>query len=266
MEWRLVRGEARSAAMNMALDEVAARTASEDGPATLRVYRWTPGALSLGYSQDPASVDWAACERAGVDVVRRPTGGGAIYHDNRGDISYSVAAPAAAFPDDLLDAYHALCVPVLDAFDSLGIPAALADDAAPAIHEPACYLRDIHPAHDIVVGDRKISGNAQYRRRDATVQHGSLLYAAGDERHRTLFAHPPAAAAFDGRVTTIRAEAGVDRETAVTALEDALRDWAGAEVGAWTDAELAAARELADRKYRDADWTRRGEAPTDGPD
>jgi lipoate-protein ligase A len=258
-EWRLVREEARSGAMNMALDEVAARTAADGGPSTVRVYRFEPSTLSLGYSQDPETVDWAACERAGLDVVRRPTGGGAIYHDAHGDISYGVVAPADAVSGDLLAAYHAFCEPVLDAFEALGVPAAFAEERAPARHEPACYLRELHPAHDVVVDGRKVSGNAQYRRRDATVQHGSLAYATDPEAHLAAFADPPDTGTFVDRVTSIREAAGVERATAVAALEDALREWADAEPGDWTASELDAARALADRKYRDDAWTREGE-------
>ncbi|PSP71792.1 lipase, partial [Halobacteriales archaeon QH_6_68_27] len=63
-EWRLIREEARAGPLQMALDEVAARAAAE-GVCTARVYRWEPGTLSLGYHQDPRTVDWEFCEREG---------------------------------------------------------------------------------------------------------------------------------------------------------------------------------------------------------
>ncbi|MFB6120261.1 MAG: biotin/lipoate A/B protein ligase family protein [Halobacteriaceae archaeon] len=258
-EWRLVREEAREGALNMALDEVAARTAAEGGPRTVRVYRWDPGTLSLGYRQDPATVDWDYCDDAGVDVVRRPTGGGGIYHDPVGDISYAIAAPAGEFPGDLLDCYHDLCEPIFDAFAALGVDAEFASEAAEGTYQPACYLRGRNPAHDVVVDGRKISGNAQYRQHDAVVQHGSLTYATRPERHRRVFADAPDA--FD-EVASIAGCADASRARAVTALEDALRNWAGAEEGSWTEAELADARALADEKYRSAAWTRERTAPT----
>ena len=261
-EWRLVREEARPGALQMALDEVAARTAAAGGPRTARVYRWDPSALSLGYAQDPATVDWAYCEREGVDVTRRPTGGGGIYHDRTGDISYSVVAPADELPGPLLEAYHVLLEPVLDALDRLGVDAGLAEAGAPALYEPACYLRGLHPAHDVVVGGRKLSGNAQYRQRDAVVQHGSLTYARETARHLAVFADPPSPAAFDERVTSVRAETGASRERVVGTLESALADWADADEGDWTAAELEAARALAERKYADPDWVRRREPAT----
>ncbi|GGL63824.1 lipoate--protein ligase family protein [Halocalculus aciditolerans] len=261
--WRLVPEETWSGPMNMALDEIAARTAGDGGPRTVRVYRWGPSTLSLGYSQPADSVDWAWCEREGVTVTRRPTGGGGIFHDYHGDISYSVTAPTDEFPTDLMDAYEELCEPLLDAFSRMGVDADFADEPAPELHRPACYLRALNPAHDVVAGGKKISGNAQYRQRDAVVQHGSLSYARTPVRHLDCFADPGVTGTeFRERVTSIRAEADVTREDAVDALETALADWSGATVGEWTDDELAAARDLAREKYHSEAWNRRADDPT----
>ena len=257
-EWRLVREEARDGPMQMALDEIAAETAADGGPRTVRVYRWDPSTLSLGYHQDPETVDWDYCEREGITVTRRPTGGGAIYHDDYGDISYSIVAPADELPGDLMDTYELLCRPLFDALEGIGVDAGFAEAERPAIHEPACYLRALHPAHDVVAGDgRKLSGNAQYRRRDSVIQHGSVTFASDPGRHLAPFATDEVTpAAFRERVTAVDEYAAVDRETAVTALEDALAAWADADEGEWTDAELARARERAREKYGNDSWTR----------
>ena len=255
-EWRLVPDAPRPGPLQMALDEVAARTAADGGPRTVRLYTWSPGTLSMGYTQDPATVDWAYCEREGIDVTRRQTGGGGIYHDEHGDLSYAICAPVDEFPGELLAAYHALLEPVLDGFDRLGVDVGFVEEEQPPIYEPACYLRGLHPAHDLAVDGRKISGNAQYRQRDAVIQHGSLTYARATDRHLGVFAEPPAPDVFEGRVTSIREHAGVGRDQAVEAFASALRDWCDATVGAFTDAELASARELAERKYAAEGWVR----------
>jgi len=256
-EWRLIREEARPGPMQMALDEIAAETAAAGGPRTVRVYQWDPGCLSLGYHQDPATVDWAACEEQGIDVTRRQTGGGGIYHDTHGDISYSVTAPADEFPSELLEAYHLLCEPVLDAFERMGVDADFVDHEADSIYTPACYLRGLHPAHDIVANGRKISGNAQYRRKDAVIQHGSLTYSSSTDQHLSTFVDPPEAATFDGRVTSIAEQSGIDRREAVDALEAALAEWAGATEGAWTESELQKAENRVAERYADDEWVRR---------
>ena len=262
-EWRLIREEVHTGPLNMAFDEVAAETAADGGPRTLRVYRWDPSTLSLGYHQDPATVDWDYCEREGIAVTRRPTGGGAIYHDVLGDVSYSVVAPAAELPGDLMESYALLCEPLFSAFERMGVEATYAESERPAVYEPACYLRDLHPAHDVLAADgRKISGNAQYRQRDSVIQHGSVTYASEADRHLGAFADPPDATAFHDRVTSVREQAGIDREEAVTALESALAEWAGAEQGGWTDEERERARERARRKYASDAWTRERTDPT----
>lgn len=260
-EWRVIREESWDGPMNMALDEIAAETAASGGPRTVRVYRWSPSTLSLGYRQDPETVDWDFCAREGITVTRRPTGGGGIYHDEFGDVSYSIVAPAAELPGDLMDTYDLLCTPVFDAFDRLGVDARFTAESLPEIYEPACYLRELHPAHDVVAGGKKISGNAQYRRKDAIIQHGSLKFDVDPERHLATFADAPDPEAFRERVTTIRERADVDRTAAVGALEDALADWADATEGSWTDEELAAARERAEEKFATEAWTRRRSAP-----
>lgn len=260
-DWRLIREEARPGPLNMALDEVAAESAAAGGPRTVRVYRWEPSCLSLGYNQDPATVDWDRCADAGVDVTRRQTGGGGIYHDYDGDISYSIAAPAAELPGSLMDAYHLLCEPVLDAFRRLGVDADYANEEREALYHPACYLRGLHPAHDVLSaggGGRKLSGNAQYRREDAVIQHGSVTYDAKAREHLACFADPGVSASeFGDRVAGVAELTDAARAEAVAAFEAALSEWSDAVPGEWTDAELARAEEIADEKYRSDDWVRR---------
>ncbi|WP_207587392.1 lipoyl protein ligase domain-containing protein [Halomontanus rarus] len=258
-EWRLVRDDARDGATQMALEEIAARTALEDGVRTVRTFSWEPGTLSLGYRQDPETVDWDYCEREGIGVTRRQTGGGGIYHDAYADISYTIVAPADEVPGDLMECYALFCEPILEAFSRMGVDADFASEEQESIYQPSCYLRDINPAHDVVVDGRKISGNAQYRQRDVVIQHGSLSYALElePERHLGVFAeHGLESATFTDRVTGIREYTGIDREAAVETVADTLGDWCDAAESTWRDEELEAARELAARKYGADGWIR----------
>jgi len=263
-EWRLIREESLPGPMCMALDAVAAETAAAGGPRTVRVYQWDPATLSLGYRNEPADIDWDYCEREGIDVVRRPTGGGGIYHDTHGDISYSVVAPAAELPGDLMETYELLCRPLFDACEAMGVPAGFAADSHPELYHPACYLRELHPAHDVVYEGRKLSGNAQYRRRDSIIQHGSLTYSATPERTLGCFADPAVTRdEVAGRVTGIDEHSAVSRADAVAAMEDALATWADATAGTWTDAELARAEEIATGKFGSDAWNRDRRDPLD---
>ncbi|MFP8955001.1 biotin/lipoate A/B protein ligase family protein [Natrialbaceae archaeon A-arb3/5] len=263
--WRVIRDEPRNGATQMALEEIAAETALTEDLRTVRVYSWEPSTLSLGYRQNPETVDWEFCERAGIDVTRRQTGGGGIYHDRYADISYTIVAPAAEVPGDLMDCYALFCEPILDAFERMGVEADFAATEQSAIYNPSCYLRDINPAHDIVApvsageNAKKISGNAQYRQRDVVIQHGSLSFDLEPHRHVDVFAGEVEPETFTDRVTSIREQAGLDRETTVETVGNALRDWCDGEDGAWTAAELEAASELADRKYGADSWIRNRE-------
>ncbi|TYL36018.1 lipase [Natronococcus pandeyae] len=261
-EWRLITDDAREGATQMALEEVAARTALEDDVRTARVYSWEPSTLSLGYRQEPESVDWEYCEREGIDVTRRQTGGGGIYHDRYADISYTIVAPADEVPGDLMDCYALFCEPILEAFDRMGIDADFAAAEQDAIYYPSCYLRDINPAHDVVApasagtDAEKISGNAQYRQRDVVIQHGSLSYDLEPDRHVGVFDTDVTPETFTDRVTSIREQAGIDRDEAVETVAESLRDWCDGTAGTWQDEELEAARDLADRKFGTDAWVR----------
>lgn len=257
-EWRLIREEPRPGSMNMALDEIAAETAASGGPRTVRVYQWAPSCLSLGYGQDPTTVDWVYCSREGIDVTRRQTGGGGIYHDHVGDISYSITAPKDELPSDLLECYHLLCKPLLKTFRNLGIPADYADQPCPAIYHPACYLRDLHPAHDILARGRKVSGNAQYRQNDAVIQHGSITFSSLPEDHLAVFSDPAIEnEKFDERVVGIDELVDVRREQVVSALESELAAFVDATEGSWTDGELERARERSTAKYEADEWVQK---------
>jgi len=257
LDWRVIGEAIDDGPMTMALEEIAAETAADGGPATVRVYTW-PDVLSLGYNQDPDSIDWDFCEREGIDVTRRPTGGGAIYHDHYADLSYSIVAPADEVPGDLMECYELFCGPILDTFEGIGVDAGFVDREYDAVHQPACYLRGLHPAHDIVGPDsRKIGGNAQYRRKDAVIQHGSLSVSLRPERHCGCFTGEPDPDAFRERVGAIDEYVDVERGDVVESLRTTLAEWVDADVGTWTDDERSRARERADSKYATDEWVRR---------
>jgi len=151
--------------MNMAVDEaiLMARIRGK-APNTLRFYRWLPSAVSIGYAQDPVNeADLEACRLHGVDVVRRPTGGGAVYHDSEGEITYSVTVNQQTLgTSDPLLTYHKLCNGIIKALDKLGAQANF-DSGTPT------------RCPNILIKDKKVSGSAQLRRRGVILQHGTVL-------------------------------------------------------------------------------------------
>lgn len=236
----------------MARDEVAEQSAA-DGVRTARVYRWANPTLSLGYGQDAHTVDWDACDRLGVDVVRRRTGGGAILHGS--DVSYSLSVPAGDVAGDVSASYRRLLEPLLDAFDALGLPAKFAAETGEPVHRPACYLRGRDPAHDLVLDGRKVAGNAQHRTKHAVLQHGSVAVAPDHDRRAAVLEAPEASAAAFREQTAALSEHGVTSDEFAEALRDALVAWSGAEPGTWSDAERDRAGALAD-VYGSEEWVR----------
>ena len=259
-EWRVIGQAGRDGPTQMALDEVAAETVAAGGPRTVRVYQWEPSCLSLGRHQNPTTVDWDHCERAGVDVTRRQTGGGGIYHDHTGDISYSIVTPAAELPGELTESYHLLCEPILAALRRLGIDADYVASDRATIYHPACYLRGLDPAHDVVSdggAGRKLAGNAQYRQREVVIQHGSISYQTDADAHLACFSdHGTTPETFRDRVGSVAESTGASRAETVETLRATLTEWADADGGAWTDAELARAEQLVAERYGDDDWVR----------
>jgi len=129
-EWRLLVTESTDGATNMAIDEVLWRgRQAGTSPPTVRFFGWDPPTVSLGYGQPlDDSVDVAACRRLGVGLVRRPTGGSAIYHDGpERELTYSVLADGTDLggAGDLLETYRWIAVALLRGLRGLG---AAADD------------------------------------------------------------------------------------------------------------------------------------------
>ncbi len=176
IDCRLLIDPPASGAWNMAVDEVLLETAAASGHATLRFYRWSEPTLSLGYFQEYADRFQHPASRQSA-VVRRLTGGGAILHDH--ELTYSLTAPAGhPWVRERDRLYATLHTALIDALATLGVFAALCKPAAPrpAKGEPLlCFQR--RALGDVLVGDTKVAGSAQRRRRGAVLQHGSVLLA-----------------------------------------------------------------------------------------
>jgi lipoate-protein ligase A len=184
-----------SGAENMACDEALlmgvthALDLGEAPAVTLRLYTWEPPAVSLGYHQRAEDLDLERLRAEGVPVVRRPTGGRAIYHAR--ELTYAVAGPLDLFGrgTSVLASYRALSAPILEGFRmAFGVDARLAakrPEPGPADRSPvACFAR---PAPcDAVAGGKKIVGSAQVRRRGAFLQHGSIPLAPREKLERSV--------------------------------------------------------------------------------
>ncbi len=249
-ELRFLDLETHSAAINMAIDEAIMRSL-RDGAAvpTFRIYRWQPSAVSIGVFQsmrEEVNLDY--CKTFGIDVVRRITGGGAVYHDYDGEITYSVILPQGhrLAPADILESYKLLCKGIILALRHLGIKA------------------EFRPVNDIVTGGKKISGNAQTRRFSCLLQHGTTLLGL-DVRKMFSVLRVPQEKISDKmiddvkqRVTSIRDVLGEMvgmtelRDAIVAGFSEALK--VELVPGALSRTEWEMANTLAREKYSSDEW------------
>ncbi|MBI2355411.1 MAG: lipoate--protein ligase family protein [Deltaproteobacteria bacterium] len=177
--WRLIVSSPLPGAENMAIDEALLRSFD---PATslpvLRIYGWEPAALSLGRFQKGAEVlDLERCRAEALPVVRRITGGGAIYHAD--ELTYSIVCAPSQIPpaSSIKDSFRVLTGFLLAFYRGLGLRAAYAVDALPSgtrlgERTPFCFAGK--ESFDILVGGGKIGGNAQRRQKGTIFQHGSI--------------------------------------------------------------------------------------------
>lgn len=165
----------------MATDQALLDEADRLGSSSLRLYRWDPPCLSFGRNEAAARhYDRALVERLGIDVVRRPTGGRAVWHEH--EVTYAFAAPIEAF-GSLRAAYHTIHEHLAAALRSLGADITLAPDRLPAFpptRPPACF--SVPVGGEILAGGRKLVGSAQVRQGAAFLQHGSILLSGSQER------------------------------------------------------------------------------------
>jgi len=158
-EWRLLPLRIDDAFTSMAIDEALLKLNAEGrSPNTIRFWRWLPSTVSIGCFQSlEREVDLEVAKKYGVDVVRRITGGGAVFHDHDGELTYSLVCKQGDVPDDIIESYRLICGGLVRGLGHLGLQA------------------EFKPVNDVQVNGKKISGSAQTRRWGSVLQDGTIL-------------------------------------------------------------------------------------------
>lgn len=184
--WRLIIDDACDAAENMARDRALQESReSGEAPPTLRLYRWARPTVTLGRFQPATDVEGDACDRYGVDVVRRFTGGRGVLHDD--ELTYAVvAATDDGIPRGVAASYRMLSEVLAAAYRRLGVAEAevVEHDAARA-RTAACYLATTRA--DLALGAAKLSGSAQVWHGATVLQHGSFVISRDVAREAAVF-------------------------------------------------------------------------------
>ncbi|MCI0707695.1 MAG: lipoate--protein ligase family protein [Ignavibacteriae bacterium] len=189
MSWLFEHTGAKSGAFNMQYDEQLAREiADSERLPTIRVYGWSPVAISYGWNQSLDDIDTHAAERAGIDIVRRPTGGRAILHSD--ELTYSVISDLYGFENlevlgdtNISAIYRLISEALLCGLEKLGVGASLEKSQPdfPSLYRAtsgaACFSSSAR--HEIKFNGRKLVGSAQRRfwfhGKEIILQHGSIL-------------------------------------------------------------------------------------------
>jgi len=247
--WRLLRETPLSGPMNLALDEVLTRRvgAGEREP-TLRFWRYTEPVVVLGRFQSVGNeVNEESARELGVRVVRRMTGGGAMFGEPENIITYSVYAPPELVRGmSTVESYEFLDGWAVEALRGLGID--------------AWY----EPINDITSADGKVGGAAQARRPGAVLHHVMMSYEMDAAKMLRVLRiglekiTDKAIASAEKRVGPLKRQTGLSREEVLEAM---IRTFAerntdgGLVEDELTPDELAEAEELVRERYGTREWT-----------
>ncbi|MEM2918449.1 MAG: biotin/lipoate A/B protein ligase family protein [Candidatus Altiarchaeota archaeon] len=206
--WRLLPLIETNASIQMAIDEAILTTrAKEKVPNTLRFYTWKPQAVSIGYFQSAEKeVNLENLKSYNVDLVRRITGGGAVFHDK--EITYSIVISEKDAPYDIQESYEKICNALIIALNNLGLNS------------------EFRKINDILVNGKKISGSAQTRKEGIILQHGTLLLDLDVEKMFSLLRVPDEKirdkmiSSVKERVTSVKKELG--REVSIDEIRNLL--------------------------------------------
>lgn len=245
-DWEIIPLEPHAPAMNLAIDEVLTRAVGrgERGP-TLRIWGWTEHCVVIGRFQSVRNeVQEENASRLGVQVVRRISGGGAMFIEPENAITWSIYVPPAfveglSFPESyaLLDSW------VIETLRDLGIDAWYA------------------PLNDITSAGGKIGGAAQARRFGGVLHHTTMAYDM-DTRVMTQVLRigqekvsDKGLRSAEKRVGPLRQQTSLPRQTIIDLLVERFRQLTGAGEGEITRHERLQAHELVEEKFATRDWT-----------
>jgi lipoate-protein ligase A len=209
----------------------------------IRFYKWYPDAVSIGrFQKMQDEVNLESCKKLGVDYVRRITGGGAVYHDNKGEITYSVIAKESEFKKGVIETYKEVSAWIINGLNNLGISAEFA------------------PINDIVVKGKKISGNAQTRELGVVLQHGTILYQLDIKRMFSLLNVSKEKISdkmiknAEDRVTCVKNFVDVSQDQLYFALKKSFLEEKEYYISNWSDEEKENSQKIAESVYKTSKW------------
>ncbi len=256
--WRFLPLDVRNGYWNMALDEAILQAViNKKSSSTLRFFRWEPSTASIGSNQSLSKeVDMNFCKEQGFNVVRRITGGGAVFHDSRDEITYSIVCPTKH-----LEKLNA--IKVIEQFEIItqGIIAGLniygLNPEKGIVHCPALFL-----------DGKKFSGNAQIRKMGYILQHGTILLDLDPELMYSVL-KAPKSVGKSRMVSSVRTKCigirpqlpNYNEKRLLDSLKRGFEKTLGINLkeGNFSDFELSLAENLIQERYSKIEWLKKYE-------
>lgn len=212
--WAFYNSGFHDAAMNMAIDETLLNWHSEGKiPPVIRFYGWDTPSLSIGNFQNEQKViDFAGLHKHGCHFVRRLTGGGAVLHDQEVTYSIIVNENHPKIPRTVNDAYYVLAEGLIKSYHRLGVDATFAHPHQESGDNRSAVCFESPAIYEILADGKKISGNAQTRRKGVLLQHGSLPLSYNTKMLYDLFLFSSTSSRnrqqslFDRKATSLHAQ------------------------------------------------------------
>ncbi|KYC46367.1 MAG: Lipoate-protein ligase A subunit 1 [Candidatus Methanofastidiosum methylothiophilum] len=226
--------------LSMGLDEalllLRSKNEIED---TFRFYSFFPSCISIGYFQSlKSSVDLDYCNNNKIEYVRRITGGGNVFHDSQGEITYSVVMKENKAPEIILDSFEFLYSGIINGLKYLGISV------------------EFKPLNDLMLNSKKLSGSAQTRRFGVILQHGTLMYNTNIELMERVLRISDKKIEIKKRVTTLSREGyNIEKNELIKSLKRGFEEIHGySHEEDVSKEEMRIARNLSEEKYKSEEW------------
>ncbi len=208
-------------------------------PDTFRLYSFLPSCVTIGYFQRlKSAVDLEYCISNNIDYVRRITGGGNVFHDSLGEITYSIVISENNTPENILYSFEYLYRGIIEGLKILDIEA------------------HFKPLNDLVFNLKKISGSAQTRKSGVILQHGTLMYDTNIELMEKTLKVSDKKIEIKNRVTTLSEEGcNVNIKELIKSLKQGFESIHGpSKEEKISKEELKLAKKLSEEKYKTYGW------------
>jgi len=253
--WRCIDTGPYRASYNMALDEAIAREVRKgNAPPTVRLYGWEGPSVSIGYFQKARDINIEYCRANNIAIVRRPTGGRAILHDQEITYSLSTQTSSGIFSKGLLESYRKISQAFALAFTKIGLsPEIKLLRESHHQRSPLCFQSTSYG--EVTVNNRKVIGSAQKRWSDGLLQQGSIPFLIDRDEMANVFGLEPSYTG-GGMIGIKEMLPDITLEDFKNAIKDSFKETFAVRLIPFlpSPTELSLAEELESQRYLSPQW------------